>query len=218
MTDLARYVGWHWGTWESPSILSGKPRFDFRSPPAEATAFVSRADCDRLTLAERLSDLYSQVWVNFADSGGNRRFVTKVRCLPELLEAGITWRTLIVDGGVLTQSSAEAFANFLLDLAERQTRVAGGATLPAMVGAVGGDKPAYLLRPGIDMLGIPDIPAYGPALGAEGARRSSFHLKRVETTAGREGAQTDVEFGSGADLLEVLQARVEAVTAIAGGR
>lgn len=201
--EMGRLMGWHWGTWESQSLLGGRPRFDFRSYPASATCWTSRARCADLDLRERIGDLYDRARVSWTDTGG--RSHTTLRTLPssELAEAVPAGRTVPIDMGVSTLAAAQTFGDFVLALSQRKARAAGSVTLTGQVDTPNGPRPACLLRPGLDCLRVTDLPDL-PFLGA----RYDFQIQRTETTAGRDGVQTTAELGTGADLIEVLQARL----------
>jgi len=215
VADMNGYVGWHWGTWEARggALAQGLPRFDFRAPPSAKTAWAARRDMDGLTLIERLSELYNRVRIAFDDPTGKRRYAVGSLTVPELDAEGIS-RTLPLEIGVSTQAAAAAMvsvvANLLLD---RTRRIAGSASMRGRVGTPAGSKPALLLRAGLDRLGIPDLPTDSLLSGTD----NEIHIRRVETTVGREGPSTSVELGAGADLLEVLSARVESRTSVATG-
>lgn len=197
--------GFHWGTWPNPTTFGDTPVCDFRAHPATATCHVSRADCDELDLEEDLSHLYNQASVSFTDGDGTPRTVTVTRSVAELDEAGLT-RTLPVNLGEGRQAAAESYAGFLLALSERSARASGTADLSLPVGVPGGGrKPAYLLRAGIDKLRVTDL----PNLPMFESGRDEFHIKRVDATVGRGGIRTKLELGLGADLIEVLHARLQ---------
>lgn len=213
VAQSARFVGWHWGTWEAP-LLGGEPEFHFRSRPTRSTCFLEYSRAEDLELSERLGDLYDTVQVAFNDPAAGDSIVTRTRPNAELEEAGVSPRVLDVQIGVATRASAETFGDFALALSEQiasaagTCRVKGDVDLPS-----GGRKPASLLKPGRDRLRIPDLPGMG-AFATDG--RADFHLRRAETTVSREGEETGLELGSGASLLEVLQARLEVATQLAG--
>jgi hypothetical protein len=73
----------------------------------------------------------------------------------------------------------------------------------------GGSKPACLLKAGRDRIRITDLPDSGPLHETDTRRFDCFHVRRVETTEQPDGTQqTRVDFDGGADLMEVLQARL----------
>ncbi len=216
VADMNGYVGWHWGTWEARggALAQGLPRFDFRPPPSAKTVWAARRDMDGLQLIERLSELYNRVRVAYDDPSGKRRSASLSFTVPELVAANISSRTLPLEIGVSTQAAAAAMvsvvANLLLD---RTRRIAGSASMRGQVGTPAGSKSALLLRAGLDRLGITDLPTASLLSGTD----NEIHIRRVETTVGREGPSTSVELGAGADLLEVLSARVESRTSVVTG-
>ena len=216
VTDMNGYAGWHWGTWEARggALAQGLPRLDFRPPPSAKTAWAARRDMDGLQLIERLSELYNRVRVAYDDPTGKRRHASLSFTVPELVAANISSRTLPLEIGVSTQAAAAAMASVVAGLLlDRTRRIAGSASMRGQVGTPAGSKPALLLRAGLDRLGIPDLPTDSVLSGAD----NEIHIRRVETTVGREGPSTSVELGAGADLLEVLSARVESRTSVVTG-
>jgi len=216
VTDMNGYVGWHWGTWEARggALAQGLPRFDFRLPPSAKTVWASRRDMDGLQLIERLSELFNRVRVAYDDPSGKRRSASMSFTVPELDAAGISSRTLPLEIGVSTQTAAAAMASVVANLLlDRTRRIAGTASMRGRVGTPAGSKPALLLRAGLDRLGIPDLPTDSVLSGTD----NEIHIRRVETTVGREGPSTSLELGAGADLLEVLTARVESRTSVVTG-
>jgi hypothetical protein len=207
--DMALLAGWHWGVWESLSLLGGNPRFDFRSYPGSPTASTTRGRCDELDLSERLADLYDTVNVTWQDTAGTQHITTRTRAVADLDDS----RTLDIDMGLADTASAAAFGDFVLLLSQMNARATGSAVMRGNVLTPSGPMPAMLLRPGLDRLGIPDL----PDLPLFGGSRREFIVKRVESTASREGVSTTAELGTGANLIETLQARIELATALAGG-
>lgn len=206
--DVARFVAYHWGTWASPSVLGSRPRFDFLPLPHRANAFASRRDFDDLDLSERLETLYDTAKVSYTDAAGSTHVVTRTRATSELQEAISTGRTIDLDLGPGTETQAETYGDFVLALSERAARAAGNGTLTGDVQTDSGEKPAYLLQSGLDRLRIADL----PGLPLFDEQRNEFAVKRMNVTVGREGISTNVELGTGADLPEVLQARLQAAT------
>lgn len=213
VTDQAVLAGgWAWGTWEALGIRGGRPRFDFRALPTAATAVCSRADCDDLQVAERLGDLYDRALVTYDDPAEGPSAVERTRDVPELAEADIGSRTLMLNMGTGTQASAEIFGDFGLALSEKKSRAAGTAQISGRVRTPdGGRKHACLLRPGIDKLRVTDLPDL-PFLAGD---RADFQLQRVECRANQQGISTSLALGSGPDLIEVLQARLALASDVA---
>jgi hypothetical protein len=144
--------------------------------------------------------------------------VTVTLANPQLNEAGVATRTLLLDMGVGSAAAATTFANFALALSQNAARAAGQATLPVSVRLPGGGhKPACLIRPGADRLRITDLLDAGPLLDLGTVRRDVFRISRVETTVGKDGTpSTRVELDSGSNLLETLQARLAIAAGVVG--
>lgn len=205
--DASKFVGFHYGVWEHLGGLTANdqnPRCDFRQRPEEPTVWITRADCDRLRVTEQLQQLYDQVRVNYQDSTGASRAAYAERSNDELNRLG-THRLLPLDGGLLGPTSAARFADFALRLSAVLGSAAGQMELTGRVQTAGGTKPAYMLRPGIDRIRVTDYPDIGLGDAAD------FHVKRIEARVGQDGIRTSAELGTGADLLEVLQAQLGVV-------
>lgn len=213
--DMAVAQGWHWGVWESLSPLTGNalPRADFRPypQPGAFTAFCRRSDCDQLDIREDLSQQYNQAEVNFTTVAGTNGSVTVTLDNPILDQAGIASRTVIFSGGTMTPASAAVFGLEALAILNAQQRVAGTADIISAIDAPPGPSPAWLLKSGIDRLRIGDLPSTD-AFGS----MNDVPISRVECSVSTGGMMTSVEFGSGANLVETLQARLSAATVLAG--
>jgi hypothetical protein len=78
----------------------------------------------------------------------------------------------------------------------------------------GGHKRATLLRAGIDRLKINGLNTGSPLRDQPA---DTFHISRVSCSAQSDGSvTTSVELDAGADLIEVLQARIDQATQILG--
>lgn len=214
VVEAAKFVDRHWGVWESQSLRDSRPRLDFRPRPTEPTVFLTRDRLDDFDPQERLDTLHNRVTVAYTDPAGQRQTVTRTRTVPELENAGIG-RTLEIDMGVGTQASAELFGDMVLAVSAAQGRASGAAQVPSWVETRPGHKPAHMVRPGIDMLRIPDYPGWG--LSQAGMQVGDFQIARAETRVGSDGPKTTLELGHGGDLLEVLQARLQVATQVAAG-
>jgi hypothetical protein len=216
--DMAKLMGWTWGVWEPPTIFDSQPRLDFRPPPTDATAVVTKAECDQLDITSRLGDLYDTAEVTYTDTAGLQGLVTVTLTNPQLYDTGIQGRTLKLDLGLGSSAAATTFGQFALALSQVAARAAGSATLPASVRLPGGgSKPASLLRPGLDRLRIVDLVDGGPLFDLGQVRRDVFRISRVETTVGKDGApQTVAELDNGTNLLETLQARQSLAASVVG--
>lgn len=215
VTDMAQLVGWHTGVWDDTDWMSHKPRFFFKRPPRQATHYISRRRCTELSLAESLNELYNTAIVSYQDAAGVTGQVTVTRNIDILTEAGIS-RTIDLDLGTGSEGAATVYGKFYLALQERQARANGSATLPDVVQTFESSQeiPAFYLRAGLHRLKITDLPNFG--VYTDLSSLNTFRLKRVETTIGDNGVpSTKVEFDAGADLLEVMQARLSLLTGLA---
>lgn len=214
--DMVRgQLGWHWGVWEPAGLHSTTPRLFMTKPPEAATAHIARADLgdDFDAPRVRLDSLFDTAKVSYTYTTGEN-IVTVTISNPLLNQAGVGSRTLTLNAGQSTSSAARTYGTFALNLALAAARGAGSATLPDQVGTPTGRKPACLLRAGRDRLRITDMPDPGPLHETDTRRYDTFHVRRVETTIGQDGVpRTRVELGTGADLMEVLNARTAAALA-----
>lgn len=209
----AKFVGCHFGVWESLQGVAGdqRPRVDFRPYPSSATAWCYRKDCEGLDLNEQLSKLYDTAAVSYTDATGVQRSVTVTMVNPLLVAAGMSGRTIPLNGGTMTPASAQSFGQFVLSLLLLQARVAGTATINGLVGTPTGQAPPYFLKSGIDRLRIIDLPG-SDAWGTY----NDVPVTRVEATGSSTGISTSVELGTGADLTETLQAQLAEQATILG--
>lgn len=213
--DMSTIQGWHWGVWESLAPLTGNtiPRADFRPRPQPGafTAFFHREACDTLDIREDLSQQYNGAIANFTNVDGTLGTVTVTADNPVLDQAGIASRTLVLQGGTMTPATAAVFAAESLAITNIQARVAGSADVISAIDGPSGPTAAFLLKPGIDRVRIGDAPSVD-AFGAQ----SDFPLTRMECSLSSSGITTSLELGSGANLVETLNARLAAATALAG--
>jgi hypothetical protein len=211
--DAAKFIGCHWGVWEALNPLyDPRPRLDFRPYPSEPTAWCNRKDCSTLDINEQLAQLYDTIVVTYTNPQFSRtEFVTVTSTNPLLAAARQTGRTLPVNGGTMTPARAADHGALMLALLLLQARVAGQATLINTVQTPRGELPPFLLKAGLDRLRITDLP------GADVAGTySNMPIKRVECMLSDDSIETHVEIGTGADLIETLQARLDEVATILG--
>lgn len=216
--DMANLVGWHWGVWAPNGLDSNRPALHFRARPPAATCSVTRGECDTFDAPRiRLDQLYDRAQITWQDSFGETRVATVTLANPLLELAGTGASTLQVALGQGTEAAAQALGNFALSLAQAAARGAGSASIPDTVRTPQGRKPACLLRAGLDRLQVIDMPDAGPIHESDTRRYDNFRVRRVETTVTTGGKpQTRVEFDGGADLLEVLQARLAVAAGVSG--
>jgi hypothetical protein len=216
--DEAKYLGWHWGVWEPQDVLSEDPSFWFTAPPTDATAWTSVRDCQLDPPKVRLDSLYDTCIVTYTDVTGITRSATVTLSNPLLEQAGLSGKVLDLSIGTSTAARAQDQGTAALALAQTVQRGGGSAVFTRDVGtAGGGTKHPCLLRSGRDRLRITDLPDSGPVNTIDTRRYDTFHIRRVETTITRgQIPSTRVEFDDGADLLEVLQARLAVAATISG--
>lgn len=217
ITDMATLMGWHWGVWEPADILASTPRLFFTAPPTVATVAISR---DRITDLDsprvRVDRLYDTASVKWQDPAGTSGVTTVTTTNPLASGAGVAGRTLELDMGQGDSTTATSFGTFALALALAGARGGGSGTVPASIaGPYGARRPACLLRSGRDRIRITDLPDSGPLPESDANRQDSFLVRRVETTVKNGQPVTRIEFDGGADLLDVLSARL-ALAQIAG--
>lgn len=212
LVDQAKLIGCHWGVWEAPTIIGDtRPRLDFRPYPTTSTAWCYRKDCDTLDLNEQLAKLYDTAVVAYTDTTGVQRSVTVTMTNPLLQAAGMSGRTIPVNGGTMTPASAQSFGQLMLTLLLLQARVAGSATISGTISSTTGTIPAWMLKSGLDRLRIIDLPG-GDAWGTY----NDVPVTRVEASGSETGITTTVELGTGADLTETLQAQLAEQAQILG--
>lgn len=223
--DMAKLAGWHWGVWESLTALLGdqRPRLDFRPYPSSYTAYCARRDFESFDLNEQLSSLYDTAVVTYTDVVGIQRSVTVTAPNPRLTAAGLSGRTIELTAGTMDSAAATTFGSTVLALLYQQARIAGSGVLLGKVGRPAaapnvpaseptGDIPAYMLKAGLDRLRVTDLPGSIDAWGSE----SEAPISRVECAIGSDGIKTTVELGTGANLIETLQARLAEVASVLG--
>lgn len=210
IADMATLMGWHYGVWEPQTVLDDTPRLFFTAPPSSPTCVIARRDLGDLDSPRvRVDRLYDTAKVKWADPAGAAGVATVTIANPLAAGAGVSGRVLDLDMGQGDSTSATAFGTFALQLALASARgggsgiIADSVTLPT-----GGRKPACLLKSGRDRLRILDLPGSGSLTETDANRQDSFLVRRVETTVKNGQPSTRVEFDGGADLLEVLTARL----------
>lgn len=226
IADMARLMGWHWGVWEPKSVIGddaqygrGVPQLFFTAPPTAATVAVSRDQIRSLDAPRVRADrLYDTAKVAWQDSAGAHGVQTVTITNPFAVLAGVTGRTLDLDMGIGDATAAAAYGTFALNLALAGARGGGSGEIPDQVaGTDGTRRPACLLRSGRDRIRITDLPDAGPWPETDANRQDSFLVRRVETTVTNGQVSTRIEFDGGADLLEVLGARLALAQATMGG-
>lgn len=217
--QMAKQLAWHWGVWDAPGVSANADWLYFQPYPVDATAVVRRADCDELDVPKvRYDLLYDEVKVTYTDATGKQAYELVSRPLNVRRAPGVRPRRLEVNMGPGTDRTAQVFGAFALVISQNSARGGGSAILPAMVTtAGGGTMPACLLKSGRDRLRILDLPDAGSTTRTDTRRADTFRVSRVETTVDPSGVpKTRVEFDGGADLMEVLQAKLATANELAG--
>jgi hypothetical protein len=215
IAEMAKMAGWHMGVWESLTYLAGnqEPRLDFRAypEPGNPTAWCWREECETLDIREDIENLYDRAQVTFTEPGGDEGAVLVGLANPALQEVGLH-RTVNIAAGTSTKEAAEAYGLIQLRLLSEQANVTGSATITEAIHEMSGvAKPAWMLRAGLDRLRIPDLPS-SDVWGAH----NDLPIGRVECSGGEQGLSTSVEFGTGPNLIETLNAQLQAAVTAAG--
>lgn len=214
VTDMANLLGWHWGVWE-PAGFSDEPLFLFCPPQTQATVTCSVADfAEPPSIAESLDALYNRAVVTYRDGKGVQQSVTVERAVPELDDVGQV-RTARYDLGISAAAVAENYGQLQLALADMAARGAGSGTLTYARSRDGRPVPAWAIRSGRDRIRIHDLPGRTRS-PLDDVTRETFRVVRTETTVASDGTLASrIEFDSGANLADVLAARLD-VAASAG--
>lgn len=203
--------GYHWGVWPRSGSLASGSEFWFTKPPVDATAFVGVEDIDTGNLSERMSTAFSKAHVTYTDGAGSVQSTTVTRTSRVLDRQ--TDRTLQLDAGLTTLAAAQVFGLDVLTLTDIANRASGSLELPDEVFLPnGGTKPAPLLRAGVDRLRVNGLSS-GPLYRDPG---DTFRISRISCDVQADGSvRTTAEVDSGADLVEVLNARISQAALIA---
>lgn len=202
--EMATLMGWHWGVWEPKNTLSRRPTFYFTAPPKSATCAVRYDHFDTIELTEKLSSMQDEARVIYTLPSGSRGSIEVQRSHSRLPD-GVHQGSIIDVGTVGAAATAQALGTVELALQQQQSRVAGQGQLPI---ALQDGRPSHLLRPGRDRLRIIGFPQTGGLLAGPPVSVDTFHVKRISVTVDNGAPKTQIEFDYGADLLEVLQARL----------
>ncbi|MFP5379563.1 MAG: hypothetical protein ACLGHP_07410, partial [Vicinamibacteria bacterium] len=210
IAEMAKIMGWHYGTWEPRTVLDDTPRLFFTAPPATPTCIVSRHDLGGFDAPKvRVDRLYDTAKVRWTDPAGTSGVQTVTIANALAARAGVAGRTLGLDMGQGDATTATTYGTFALNLALASARGGGSGTAPSSVALPGGGrKPAALLKSGRDRIRVLDLPDSGSLTATDADRQDSFLVRRVATTVKGGQATTQIEFDGGADLLEVLNARL----------
>ncbi|MCA1572869.1 MAG: hypothetical protein LC798_21770 [Chloroflexi bacterium] len=157
----------------------------------------------------RVDKLYDTAEIAYQDTAGSKNTQTVTIANPLAATAGVSGRVLERDMGQGEAVSATTYGQFALALALAGARGGGSGTVPQNVTLpAGGKRAACLLKAGRDRIRILDLEDGGSMTAPDAERQDSFLVRRVETTVKNGSPSTRVEFDGGADLLEVLDARL----------
>lgn len=212
--DMARYAGWHWGVWEGADLFSLTPRFFFQARPVDPTISVHYRQCEDLDLTERLSSQHNQAKIIWQDAVGSSGMTTVTKDNYRL-PAGVT-QELLLGSGLLIEDEAETLATTLLAVDQLDNNFAGSTTLPEYVtGSTNERIPSHLIRPGRDKIQIVGLPLTSPVAGSTD-RADVFRVHRLTVAVEDKRIRTQIEFDTGASLLETLNARLETIQTLTG--
>lgn len=212
--QMAKLLGWNYGTWE-PGLFSSQPVFKAGPPPSVPTCQVSYIDCHDVDINDKLSEMYDRAIVLSSDVAGTTER-TDIEAPHPGLPEGIH-NTTTFNLGVTTTAATQGA--FLLSLLQEQARAAGQiGQLPPLVRYGSGQKPAHLLRPGLDRITVIGLPNSGNLVAdSNAARQDTFLISRLSLTEAEDGTvSTTVEVDSGSDLTETLNARLDIDRVLAG--
>lgn len=202
----AALSGWHWGVWPAGGAVADQDLFLFQPPPARPTAVVAYDDIEQRDLQEKFSTAYDTAVVRYSTVDGSAGSVTVTRPHPRVRQGA--GQVLDIDAGVLgSAAAARVIGLYQLTLAQVASRAAGSLVLPASVARAGGGRlPSHLLRAGVDRIRVAGMPN---PLGKLSSLDDSFRVARVAVSFRDGRVETSVEVDAGADLIEVLTARMQ---------
>lgn len=154
--------------------------------------------------------MYDTAVITYSDVLGNDQAVSVFAANPILQAAGNIHRTVILNGGTMTAAAAAVFGAMALNLLFQQNRVAGSLVIKNAVNSLGGPIAPWMIRPGLDRMRINDLPSVD-AFGAY----NDVPFNRMECTGSSDGYSTTLEVGSGQNLVETLQSRLNASAVLA---
>lgn len=207
--DAVKMSGYHFGVWPGSMLDPYSPETLFQRPSPVPTAVASYSDLENPDITERFSGMNRQARVTYTLAAGNKSgslIVTREHPRLPIGEGGI----LEVDAGTVgSKTVAETYGLFALAIDQAQSRGAGSVTLPKYVMTpTGAFKPSHHLRPGVDRLQITNLPQQYKLISETSERGDSFRISRLTVTEDEGRLTTVAEIDQGADLIEVMQARV----------
>lgn len=204
INDANGFVAWHWGVWEPVSLLSDRPTFYFKAPPVHPTVSLRYEDCEGVDLTEKYSEIYNQAEVQYNLPNGSVGRVIVERSHPRYPDARDN--TLIIQAGTVgSEDAAETIGLYQLALLQDSTNSAGSLTAP--IKTIEG-TPSHFIKPGLDKIKIVGFPNNLGFLADVASGIGSYRVRRLSVTVDNSVPHTQIEFDHGADLIEVMQARL----------
>lgn len=216
ITDVSRFENRDWGTFGSDNVLnpSSEGQFDYKLKDTSARQWsIRRSECAALDLHSEMSTLFDTVVVNYQDESGTAKTVTRTRTSPDLVAAGASPKTLVLDAGVLSPAAAQTLGDVSLALAGAFAPARGSVRIDGRVRHIDrGDVPAFYMKADGSNLQVPDILPSNTMLALDDSpdRRTTFPIKRVAHDAGGDVVSTTVELDQSNDSLTQLQNRLDA--------
>lgn len=208
------------GVWGPESALdpSDDGQFDYTALERDTQHWLAhRSDADDLDLHSETASLFSEVVVTYTDPSGDPQRVTRTRTVDEL---GSQTRTATIDGGTLTEASAQTLGDAFLALFGGFAPARGSFTVsrPIRHHERGPLPPVYLRADGSN-LRVPDVLPSTTLfeLDSDPDRRTTFPIKRVEVDASGALPRVTCELDQSSDALSALQAQLALAARFAGG-
>lgn len=214
IADVAKYEDRDWGTFGDDNLFSPSDEGIFNYTLKDGATrhwSIRRAETAGLDLHTETSTLFDTVIVKYQDAAGTALTVTKTASIPELVDAGLSPKTLTVDGGVMTPALASLYADVWLALTGGFAPARGSIKLEGTIDHYQrGRLPASYMRADGSNIQIPDILPTTTLLAFDDTpdRRTTFPVKRVSHDAGGNTITTTVELDQTNDLLTQLQTRL----------
>jgi hypothetical protein len=176
-------------------------------PPGAPTCAVLASDLEQPDINERLSGMYDRAIVRYQLVDGTSGSVTVSKPHPRAVQD--TGTALTVDAGLVgSVAIAEVVGLYQLSLAQIDSRAAGSVVLPERVMTDSGSRLSSTLQAGRDRIRIVGLPRDATLLADLSQSADSFRISRVDVVETAGGSKTTVGIDAGADLIEVLQARL----------
>lgn len=213
ITDAAQYENRDWGTWGSDNLFgTDSAVFDYKLKDTATRHWtVSRADAEDLDLADELAGLFDTAVIKYTDESGTSRSVTRTATITELVNAGLSPKTVEINGGTLTQAAAQTLGDTALAFFGGFAPARGSLTLKGNASHYQrGDIPAHFMRADGSNIQVRDILPSTTALALDSTpdRRSTFPIKRVSVDCSGAVPVTTVDLDQSNDRLTQLQARL----------